>query len=483
MQNEWTTPEATPASRPGLGEPRWDLVAVACFCLIFAAVLAVPAIFNDPDTYWHIRTGDWVIAHHAIPTTDPFGFAAGVRHWFSHEWLSQVLLALAFRAGGWFGVWVLAAAAAGIAAAVLMRHLRIFLNDIDATVAWFLACCLGAPSMLARPHLLAWPCLAIWCAGLTVARAERRPPSWLLLPVMLVWVNLHGSFMAGLLLPFALAVEAWFDPEADRRRVAMGWGKFIAAAWAVALANPAFISGVLFPFNMLQMHSLSWIDEWTPSDFSHLDPLEVAILALLLLGFASPVRLPPIRLLLLVALVHSALAHGRNEQLLGIIGACLLAEPIGVGLARGRSSRPPRWLAPAGGVLAVAALVVRLFVPLDPIHANTRFAAAMAAVPSELRARPVLNDYGYGGRLIFLGIRPFVDGRADMYGDAFLTRYRQATMDGGEALAALLSDYAIDWTVFPANSRMSGFMDARPGWHRLEDRDGIAVYVRVDAVH
>ena len=170
-------------------------------CLVFALVLFLPPILNDGDTLWQIRTGAWILDHHAIPAIDPFSFTAGNRPWFAHEWLAETLLALAFRAGGMQGVMVLAAGATGVTAALLLHYLRRFLPGIYAVMALIVALCNAGPSLLARPHLLAWPCLVLWCGSLVTARANRIVPSFALLPVMALWVNLHGSFMLGLLLP------------------------------------------------------------------------------------------------------------------------------------------------------------------------------------------------------------------------------------------------------------------------------------------
>ena len=111
-----------------------DLAAVIAGCLIFALLLFLPPILNDGDTLWQIRAGEWILDHHAIPATDPFSFTAGDRPWFSHEWLAETLMALAYRAGGLKGVMVLAAAATGLTAGVLLHHLRRFLpGDICLT--------------------------------------------------------------------------------------------------------------------------------------------------------------------------------------------------------------------------------------------------------------------------------------------------------------------------------------------------------------
>src|ERR1700733_3039024 len=99
-------------------------------------------------------------------------------------------MAVAYRVGGIVGGMVLAATAPGLTAAILMHYLRRFLPGIYAVVGVVVALANAAPSLLARPHLLAWPCLALWCGCLVTARTNRVAPSFWLLPVMLVWVNL-----------------------------------------------------------------------------------------------------------------------------------------------------------------------------------------------------------------------------------------------------------------------------------------------------
>jgi hypothetical protein len=460
-----------------------DPAPVIAFSLAFALVLFLPQILNDSDTLWQIRTGEWILAHHAIPATDPFSFTAGDRPWFAHEWLAETIMALAYRAGGMTGIMALAASAAGLTAALLLHNLRRFLPGIYAVLGLIVALSNAAPSLLARPHLLAWPCLVLWCGGLVTARANRSAPSFALLPVMLVWVNLHGSFMAGLLLACAFLTEALFDNVANRRHIVTIWAAFTLAAFAVALVNPDGLSGLLFPFHMLGMQSLAWIGEWQPTDFSRVQPLELMILAGLALGLSGKVRLPPVRLLIVLALIHGALTHARNEQLLGIVGALVLAEPLGVSLGRGHAvvlGRPWRALAAGSTLLAAAALAIRMVVPLSPERTEAAFAAALETVPPSLRAKPVLNEYGLGGQLIFQGVRPFIDSRADLYGDAFLTRYRRIASPEQKALDDALSEYRIVWTIFPIGHRIVPLLDQESGWRRLIERDGFVIHVRND---
>jgi hypothetical protein len=462
-----------------------DPAVVAAGCLTAALLVFLPPILNDSDTLWQITTGGWILDHHAIPSTDPFSVTAGDRPWFAHEWLSETIMAIAYRLGGIRGVMVLAAGATGLTAAILLHHLRRFLPGIYALTAVIVALSNATPSMLARPHLLAWPCLAAWCGGLVAARASRTAPPWTLLPVMLLWVNLHGSFMVGLLLPGALMIEALLDPGADWRRTAIVWGRFIVAACLVALVNPDFLAGVLFPIHLAGMKSLAWIGEWQPTDFSRFQPLELIILGGLALGLSGHLKLPPIRLLLFLGLVHAALSHGRNGQLLGIAGVLILAEPMGVSLGRGaaRPSGPPwRRLSLGAGVFALAALALRFTLPLNPERSGAAFAAVLDPVPPSVRAEPVLNEYGLGGQLIFAGVRPFIDSRADLYGDAFLTRYHRIVLGDRAELDRTLSAWRIAWTIFPAGNPVVAMMDERAGWRRLIEADGIVIHVRADVL-
>lgn len=461
--------------------PAIDPAVAIAGSVIFALILFLPPILNDGDTLWQIRTGEWILTHRAIPAVDPFAFTTGGKPWYAHEWLAETLMALAYRAAGMAGVMTLAAAAAGLTAAALLHHLRRFLPGIYAIFGLIVALSNAAPSMLARPHLLAWPCLVLWTGGLIAARANRAPPSFWLLPVMLVWVNLHGSFMFGLLLPCAFLLEALCDPGARFKPVFTRWAAFLAASWTVALLNPDGLGGLMFPFQHLRMESLAWIGEWEPTDFSRIQPLELVILGLMALGLSGKVTLPPMRLLLLLGLIHMALSHARNEQLLGIAGVLILAEPLGASLGRGAAAAlTGAWhrAVPVAALFAVTVLGARLTLPLGPDRTQETFAAAMDRVPPALRAKPVLNDYSQGGRLIFQGVRPFIDSRADLYGDAFLARYRQIAAADRDAVAQVLAEYGIAWTIFPVGHRILERLDQTPGWRRLLEADGLVIHAR-----
>ena len=88
---------------------------------------------------------------------------------------------------------------------------------------------------------------------------------------------------------------------------------------------------------------------------------------------------------------------------------------------------------------------------------------ALAAVPPELRAEPVLNKYRFGGYLIWSHVRPFMDGRADMYGDAMLGLYRKLAAGDPATVEETLARYRIAWTIFAPDAGIVATLDrARP---------------------
>src|SRR5271167_4840441 len=87
-------------------------VAGAAAITLLAVASFSQRVFIDGDTNWHVAAGRWILLHRTVPLTDPFSFTFAGKPWIAHEWLSEVLMALAFLAGGWSGVVLLIGAAA-----------------------------------------------------------------------------------------------------------------------------------------------------------------------------------------------------------------------------------------------------------------------------------------------------------------------------------------------------------------------------------
>jgi hypothetical protein len=473
--------DARPAAAARSGD---GLVAPALAGLMaFAFVLAAPQVLNDGDSWWHLAAGGWMLDHRRILHADVFSYTFAGQPWHTHEWLAEVLMALAFRAAGWSGVILLYAAAAAAAMAILARRLGRALPPLSLGLALLLAFGCMSPSLLARPHLLALPLLAAWTSGLLGARDQGRAPPLALAALMIPWANLHGGYFLGLALIAPFALEALVEAPLEARRATLrGWALFGLASVAAGLVTPFGLAGLAFPFQLLGMTSLAGVGEWRPTDFSRVGPLEIALVASLYVMVQRGVRLPPLRLALLLLLLHMALQHNRHQILLATIGVMLLAEPLGQALAVDRKVAPDgpagRGWAAACVLAAVLLAGARLALPIVRVDGPSAPIAALGHVPAALRVQPVFNDYGFGGYLIAQGVRPFIDGRTDMYGDAFTNAYFRAEQPDLARLDTLLARWKVSWTLLAAGDPVVGVMDRRPGWRRLYADRYAVVHVR-----
>jgi len=435
-------------------------------------------ILNDGDTFWHIAAGRWMIAHAAVPPTDPFSFTFVGRPWITHEWLTEVMMAGAFLAGGWAGVMLLTGLSMGALTALLGGWLLRWLSPLSAIVALALGLGCIAPGLLARPHLIVLPVIALWTIELLTARAENRAPSIWLIPLMGLWANLHGSFVVGAALLAAFALETLLDVKRWRRATLLGWAVVLVGAGLATLATPHGLAGLAFPLQVLNMRTLPAITEWRGPNFLKLEPLEIALLAGLFVLFWRGAKLTAVRALIVLGLVHMSLQHVRQEVLLGAIAPLIVAEPVGRSLGaagpKAISWSLPKAQATLGAALFGLAIAARLLIPEVRVDGPTAPITALAHVPPDLRRAPVLNDYDFGGYLIFAGVKPFIDGRADMYGDAFVANDDLIQRGDAGAAVAAIDRYHIRWALLRPDRPLVSVLERTPGWETAY-KDGYAV--------
>jgi hypothetical protein len=271
-------------------------------------------------------------------------------------------------------------------------------------------------------------------------------------------------------------------PAGARLEAARRWTAFVLVALAAALVNPYGVEALLLPFRLVGVENLSRISEWRPQDFGHVGTMELALLTLLGLTLTRPLRMPPIRAALLLALVAMAIEHVRHQVLLGILAPMLLAGPLAATFGaepRGEEGRRVARIALAATLAAALAIgAVRLAAPIKRTDGAAAPISALSAVPMDLRPKPVLNGYGFGGYLIFEHVRPFIDARVELYGDTMLSLYDRLKRGDREALETTLERYAIRWTIFPPASRVVAALDRAPGWRRLYSDATAVVQVR-----
>jgi hypothetical protein len=465
-------------ARPAIGDPPGWALPAACVALAAFLVLAFgPALFGDGDTSWHLAAGEWILTQRAVPQVDPFSLTFAGRPWTAHEWLAEIVMAAALAAGSWNALALLFAGLFAATLLVIGRSIGRGLPPVAVLVTLVLVMAVLAAAALARPHVMGWLLLASWLSILLRAREAGRAPPIAAALLILVWANLHASFLFGLGLAAAMAGEALFARA--RPAVLRDWALFGGAALGLALATPHGLHGLLFPIQLSGMRTLSLITEWLPTDFAEQPGFGLLIGVGLYAMVKWRVRVPPIRALIVVATLVMALEHARHQAIFAIVVPMLLAGPIAAALSERPAARRFGW-APLAAVIACAliAAVVRLASPAVEQDGATNPVAMLDSLPPALLTRPVLNGYAFGGPLIRRGIPAFIDGRADMYGDDFMEGY--ARIDGGDmaAIRSAVARYSIGWTIFAPSAPIVKALDGEPGWRRLRSDRWAVVHVR-----
>jgi hypothetical protein len=458
------------------------LVAAGVYVLLTALG---PRLLSDPDTYSHIALGRWILEHHAVPTTDPFLATLRGTHWVAFEWLSQIAFAMAHATAGWIGVVALTAAAVATALGLLTRFLLREWQPNVVLVAVLSAFLLTAPHILARPHILALPVMVAWIAGLIRAVDTRSSPPWLLLPLMTLWANLHGSFTFGLAMVTLIACDAlWRAPHSERLGVARQWSLFALFALGAACLNPYGPEMILVTFRTVALGAaLTTVAEWRSQDFTHLGAFEIIMLGAFGFALYRGVTLPWLRILMLFGVLHLSLSQVRHADLLGMLAPIFLARPLAEqfkAVAAKQASSVVRlgaWPPAAALVLLVGITGLASMRDVTPAAkitpANAIHSVDMAA------AGPILNDYDFGGYLDFVGIPPFIDGRAELYGQAYMLRHDRAlSLQNLPDFLQLLDEYGIRTTLLTPSTPAVALLDRLPDWRRAYADDIAVVHTR-----
>ena len=459
--------------------PLW--VGVFIYALF---LLAGNRLLIDPDTMWQITVGQWILDHGMVPETDVYSFTMRGQPWISTQWLAQVIYAKAYAAFGWSGPVVLAATAIAATFALLTKFLNRYLSESATLVFVAAALALTVPHLLARPHVLALPLMVAWVGGLIAAADRKSAPSFWLLPLMVLWANLHGGFVFGLVLMAPIALDAVVNAEpAFRKSLVLRWALFAAAALAAGCCTPYGWNSLLASQKILGLGgALPLIMEWKPADFGSLGALEICLLLGTGLALWRGVKLPPLRIVLLLGLLHMALAQGRAGEMLALLAPLVLAAPLAreIGGSEVSNAAPPaRGVLFAGVVIALVAATLA-YTSVHRFEPHTR-GSPVAAVTElkKLNLARVFNDYDFGGYLIANGVAPFIDGRTELYGEKFFVDHNAASgLMEPENLFRLLEQYRIEATLMRSQSAATKLLDHVDGWQKIYSDDIATIHVR-----
>jgi hypothetical protein len=420
------------------------LLVVPVYAVCFTSYAG--CIVRDPDVWWHLRTGQYIVEHRDVPAVDEFSRQGYGTPWVDYSWLAQVILYELHETFGLRGLVIFSAVLLLLIELVFLAMLRGMQTSLIPvtvmTLAWMVGMlCVSTP----RPWLFSILFFNIELYLLLRAGQTRNPRLLLwLLPLFLIWANLHIQFITGLLVLAMAAAEPlvarWVPAsmaDEESRAIPAAWLLLIFVLSAAAtLVNPYFWR--LYPTAVqLNGQSALWniIEELRAPPFR--DITDWVMLAATMAGAAVLAARRPVRLLLLLLFplaVYCSFRSRRDIWFALTIGILLVASAS-------RSLRLPQSLLPvrvrAATAVAVLALLIGSLCMVRPAwleeHVAEHYPVAAVEFLRKLNPPgPLFNTTDWGGYLIFAWPeqRVSIDGRTIIYGDEQILRHVK-TIRGG----------------------------------------------------
>jgi hypothetical protein len=475
--------------------------------LILIALYAIPAFvvlrpITDNDIWMNLRAGGWIVAHGAVPMTDPFSSPGEGKRWVAYSWLFEVLVYGLHRWLGLAGI-VLFRAAMAYAILAALHHL-VARRVPDFVVATSLT---GAAFFALVPLLneRTWLFSMLFCTltlGVILdvrqgAGAGARAGCWLPL-IFALWANLHIQFVYGLCLVALACAAPLLDDVWGRVRGAgpadgtgpYEWRRLVVLFGSCVLAtllNPygAGLYAVVCEYAM-QRETFDLVFELLAPAFRM--PWEWAMPFLVGAAAYSIGRRrerSTFDLILLAASAFLALRARRDVWLAVLAALAVLSTP-------GHANRSPekripldRWRGAAVCLSVVAVLVVagwRLQVSrkhLDEKVAEVYPSGAAAVVEKRRYPGPLFNEYGWGSYLIWRlpALKVSIDGRADLHGPRRIRRNVDtlAGLRGWELDADL---EAAKTVILRVNTALTSLLRLDPRFEQVHEDDVAAVFLR-----
>lgn len=432
------------------------------------------------DVFWQWAAGRFMIQHHLhLVTHDPFSYTLYGRPWYDPEWGYQLLLAVLINAIGPVAFWIMAAGVGTLTVWTVAAAARA--AGAGYTWAGLLALVTGLGLFLFvrdRPQELSYLFFAGMLALLTLARRNRRL-LFVLPPLLLVWANIHESFLLGLLVLGLETLWAWVPIQFGRLRTLPLPRGSITGTWVLSLVaacvnphGPGLLRYALADSANSRIGNL--IAEWQPPDFHIMLLLLLVVgpLAVLLLWLSSRDDAIDWPLSVLTGGLLIATLHGVRFFPYWIIAWSVLAARLSPW--NRMDGRVPWWvLVPLAGILSVGMLFGKTIPPGTPANEPVQAVRYLAH-----HSGRVFSTYRWGDYLVGEGVPVFIDGRTNFYaGTGVLAAFlRISGLDTNPD--PVLARYRVDYVLWTPKTPLAVFLANDPRWTIVYRSSKAVIYKR-----
>lgn len=442
---------------------------------------------GDPDIWWHLRTGEWISLHHAVPYVDLFSSATMGKPWEAYSWLYAIVVYHLFHRLGFAGIAIYSIGMV-LAITVALHHLVNRLQS-DFTIAILLtatACLTMGRLYSPRPWLVTILFFIIELDILLQARKTGRVRELLWLPLLFaLWANIHIQFIDGLVvlaLALAESVLSIYVPRISMRILALPLAFSFLACLLATLLTPYGWHIYKTAHDLATQHAvLNFINELQALPFRSLS--DYAVLFLAFASVAMLARSPRLLAFETALFLFAAIVSFRSARDLWVM--TITASAILASTLPGRQT--PRRLPAFFSLLAASVAAIMLLLAARLFHINN--ATLNTRLESQLPVRavdfakahhypgPVYNNYDWGGFLIWeLRFPVSIDGRAALHGDDRIHR-SEDTWEGQPDWDTDPQLHTAGLVVAPVSAPLTQLLRTDPEFHLAYEDKLTALFV------
>jgi len=464
-----------------LPQPR-DILFIGVF---FMMIYGGPKLFsNDGDLGRHITVGNYILDTISVPTHDLFSHTVYGAAFVPHEWLAQVMLAVAHRAMGLSGDVFLAALLAALT--ILLVYNEIIRRDCHRLVALLvtmLVIVVSSVHWLARPHMFTFFFITVWTYWLERVKCGEENRIWFFPLLMLMWANTHGAFFAGFVVWGTYVaewlVEYWRGNKAHAlggQLAMIGFTSFLTtfitpSGWHLWTTTVGYIGNEFIT---------SRIGDHVSPNFHEADMLPFLVMIVLaVLALAQERRLAIHDALLLAGWIAMGLHTVRNLPLFAVVTAPIYGM-LFQGWAENNSFIKKILLTSSRADIVMHgytwSVVAVLFfgvawgrgVSMDQQGTGNIFLPDRMPVQAvnwlELNPQDgnVFNSFTWGGYMLYRmwpTTRVFIDGQVDVYGETIFRDYLDV-MSMNNDWETILDKYNVQWMLIPTKEPLAQTLKA-----------------------
>jgi hypothetical protein len=416
--------EKSDQSEPRDQDPRWLTPALALLAIATTVKLGIRQV-SDPDAWWHLKTGAYVLSGGSFNGPDPW-VPFSSRPFVLTQWLPEVIAQKGYSLFGLPAVaWLRCVAMLALISALVWAA-RQAADAVPAIMAALAGLIGTGGSLSERPQLISFVLLAVTVGAWWKTACDLRP-RWWLVPITLLWACSHGLWGVGVLIGLAVIAGLALDRRLDRR-AALRLLSVPALSVLAAALTPIGPRLLLTPFEV-SSNAAQFVQEWQPTDpRNFFAAITLAMIALALLPWIRGTSARPWwQIALAGTAVICTLAMFRTVPVGSIIAAPLMASALQEQrghAATGLSRRGARSFAALVVAAAILAVPIAGAVAQQPSGWPERLRPQLSALPAKT---VVLNDFAAGGWLLWAEpqLTPVIDLRSEIYSMEYIRDYRR----------------------------------------------------------